>query len=226
MPEPTALFALPGLGLGAEAWQPTLEHLGDRPAYVHLSPGYGRPASGREELDPRRLAEGALAALPPGAGDVVVLGHSAGCQIAAHLTTLAPDRVRALVLIGPSTDPRAATWPRLVRRWVATAVHEPPRQFPVLARQYLRTTFRTMLHGMDVVRRDAILTTLGDVHVPVLVVRGAHDHIAPADWVAEVSRRGGAGSRHVTLSKGAHMVPLTHGPLVAEVVAPFLAELD
>ncbi len=226
MPEPTALFALPGLGLGAEAWQPTLARLGERPAYVHLSPGYGRPARDRAALDPRRLAEGALAALPTDAQDVVVLAHSAGCQIAAHLATLAPDRVRALVLVGPSTDPRAATWPRLIRRWVATAVHEPLRQVPVLARQYLRTTFRTMLHGMDVVRRDAILTTLAGVRVPILVIRGPHDHIAPADWVAEVARRGGPGSRDVTLSEGAHMVPLTHGALVAEVVAPFLAALD
>ena len=225
MPAPAAFLVLPGLGLDSRSWQPTLADLGgERTAYVRLSPGYGRPASSGELLDPQALAQAALEAVPPGAGTLVVLGHSAGCQVAAHLAALAPDRVSALVLVGPTTDPRAASWPGLVRRWLATGVHESPRQVPVLARQYARTTYSAMARALEVVRHDALLETLTGVDVPVLVLRGRHDRIAPADWIAEVASRGGPGSRHLTLPAGAHMVPFTHGQLVADAVATFLDE--
>ncbi|MFW5470682.1 alpha/beta fold hydrolase [Knoellia sp. CPCC 206435] len=229
MPEPTALLALPGLGLGPEAWRPTLEHLtaaGDRRADVLVCPGYGAPAHPRRDLDPRAIAEAALARLPAGDSRVVLLGHSASSQLVAHLARLDPARVAGLVLVGPTTDPRAATWPRLQARWLATAVHETPQQVPALARQYTRTTFRAMARALDAARHDAILETLDAVSAPVLVIRGPLDRICPADWADKVAASGGSGSRHVTLAAGAHMVPLTHGHLVADAVAGFLTELD
>jgi hypothetical protein len=42
------------------------------------------------------------------------------------------------VLIGPTADPHAATWPTLVRRWLRTAMHEWPGQLPLLVRSYAR----------------------------------------------------------------------------------------
>jgi pimeloyl-ACP methyl ester carboxylesterase len=66
---------------------------------------------------------------------------------------------------------------------------------------------------------------VGSVSVPVLVVRGPHDRVCPADWSEAVAQRGGAGSRAVTLSQGAHMVPYTHGELVAALVNELLDAL-
>jgi pimeloyl-ACP methyl ester carboxylesterase len=229
MPEPTALLALPGLGLGPEAWRPTLQHLtaaGDRRADVLVCPGYGAPAHPRRDLAPSAIAEDALARFPTGDRRVVLLGHSASCQLAAHLARLDPSRVAGLVLVGPTTDPRAATWPRLQARWLATAVHETPRQVPTLARQYTRTTFTAMARAMEAARHDAIREALDTVTAPVLVVRGPHDRICPPDWADAVAAKGGSGSRHLTLPAGGHMVPLTHGRLVADAVADFLTELD
>src|SRR3712207_9514982 len=53
--------------------------------------------------------------------------------------------------------------------------------------------------------------TLHQVDCPVLVVRGVHDRICPADWAARVGAP-------VTLPVGGHMVPLTDGASVAEVL--------
>ena len=232
MPAPIALLTLPGLGLGPESWQPTVDHLtpsgrltGGGTAHVRVSPGYGEPARVGDDLAPAALAARVLASLPADAGRLVVLGHSAGAQLAAHVAALDPARVVGLILVGPSTDVRAATWPRLVQRWLPTAWREPKRQVPVLTRQYLRSTVPAMARAMEAARHDSILTTLGPVTAPVLVIRGPHDHISPADWALAVAAEGGPGSRAVTLAAGAHMVPFTHGHLVAAEVSDFLSDL-
>jgi pimeloyl-ACP methyl ester carboxylesterase len=153
---------------------------------------------------------------------VVVFGHSASCQIAAHVAAMNPTRVTGLVLVGPTTDPTAATWPRLIARWLATARHETPKQVPALLRQYRRTGLGAMRRAMDVARRDRIDDTLGHTPSRILVLRGRHDRICPPGWAAAVANSAGAGSRAVSLSAGGHMVPFTHAPLVAAEVAKFL----
>lgn len=211
------LVLVPGLGLGAEAWAPTLRALSPtRPVRVLPLPGYGVGGDGQLDLRPPALAERLLAELepqPPDGTTAVLVGHSASCQIVAAAASLAPDRIRGLVLLGPTTDPRAATWHRLVGRWLATARHEDPRQVPALGRQYHRTGLATMARALDAARRDRIEQTLAGVACPVLVLRGRYDRICPEDWAAQLgdSERRSA----TTVPVGAHMLPLTHGERVA-----------
>ncbi|MDT0212461.1 Imm63 family immunity protein [Rothia sp. ARF10] len=221
------LLAVPGLGLGPEAWEPTLTRLRATPAVadgveVLTLPGYGRPASAGADLSPEALARLVLAHR---GGSVVLLGHSASCQLAVNAAAMAPERIAGLVLVGPTTDPRAASWRGLVARWLRTAVHETPRQVPSLVRQYSRTTLPVMTRAMDAARRDDPTGPLARAAVPTLVVRGHHDAISPQDWTTQLAGLGAPGSRAVTLPTGAHMVPLTHGPLLAETVATFLSDL-
>jgi pimeloyl-ACP methyl ester carboxylesterase len=224
MSERPAFLAIPGLGLRAESWAPTCEALDDnRTTLVQPLPGYGRPAPTGTDLHPRAQAVHLSGRIQPGLGRTVVFGHSASCQIAAQLAALDPSSVAGLVLVGPTTDPRAATWPRLAARWLATAAHETPRQVPSLIRQYRRTTLRGMFRAMDVARTDSIRDSLRQASVPVLVIRGVHDRICPHDWAQAVAGCGGRGSRGVTLPVGGHMVPLTHGSLVAEEIRAFVA---
>jgi pimeloyl-ACP methyl ester carboxylesterase len=229
----SAPFVLvPGLGLGAESWQPTVRALHEAGIVdvarttTALVPGYGRPAGPDDSLAPAELASRMLDRSAP--GPCVLVALSAGCQVAAHLALRAPDRVAALVLIGPTTDPRGGTWPRLVRRWLATARHESPRQGPALLRQYRRTGLRTMARAMDAARRDRIEDVVPLLACPVLVLRGEHDAIAPTDWLELLTGAHPAAGepaprrQHATLSGGAHMVPWTHGAEVAELIGQFL----
>lgn len=230
------VLLVPGLGLGAESWAPMREalHRAGTPdrelTTTALVPGYGRPGRRGVSLAPDVLAGQVLAQAPSGAAFLVV-ALSAGCQLAAHLARLAPDRVAGLVLIGPTTDPRASGWPRLVRRWVGTVRSESMRQVPVLLRQYRRTGLLTMARAMNRARHDRIDAVLSQVDCPVLVVRGPHDRISPEDWTESLTRRPGAGRavapiRHsVTLDAGAHMVPYTHADAVAVLVGDFLTRL-
>jgi pimeloyl-ACP methyl ester carboxylesterase len=218
-----SLVAVPGLGLDDRAWRPTIRALQGPVRHpedvVALLPGYGLRPSGEDDLRPARLgarlAASWLTDLP---APVVLMGHSGSCQIAAHAAGLVPDRVSALVMVGPTTDPRAASWPRIGYRWLRTATRERPGQLPLLARTYTRTGLLWMRRAMDAARRDDLRASLRELGCPVLVVRGRYDRICPEDWAHEVAASGPAGLRVVSLDEGAHMLPLTHGEMLAAVV--------
>jgi pimeloyl-ACP methyl ester carboxylesterase len=216
------LVAVPGLGLSVAVTRRALERV-PAPWSVVLLPAYGRRVPGGTTPSPERLAELLLA--DPAVGDgaaVVLVGHSASCQVVAEAAVRAPDRVRALVLVGPTTDPRAATWPRLAGRWLRTAAHENPSQLPLLVHAYARTGLVSMRRGMEAARRHRLDRVLAAVRCPVLVVRGRHDAICPADWAQELAATARLG-RSETLPAGAHMVPITQPAALAACIAGFLA---
>lgn len=221
-----ALVCVPGLGLDARAWHPTLDALGGATtARVVTLPGYGLRPQPDDDLSPAALG----ARLAGEVGDrtvepLVLAGHSASCQVVLRAALLVPDRVVGVVLVGPTTDPRARSWPALARRWTATAGRERPGQVPYLARTYARTGLAAMRRTMEAARRDDVRETLPPLPCPVLVARGRHDRICPADWAALLARLGPPGSTAATLPAGAHMVPLTHGPDLAALVAGWLGQ--
>lgn len=217
-----ALVAVPGLGLSVAVARRALDRIPGITRTVVLLPAFGHRAPRTEDVAPEPLADLLLADLPRD-GPVVVVGHSASCHIVAEVALRRPDRVAGLVLVGPTTDPRAATWPGLVRRWLRTAVHERPGQIPLLVRAYARTGLVSMARGMDAARRHRLDRTLAGVTCPVLVVRGRADAICPADWAAALAAAAPQGSVE-TLPAGAHMVPVTHPDALAARIAAFLDE--
>jgi pimeloyl-ACP methyl ester carboxylesterase len=223
-PSGTRLVAVPGLGLTVEAPLRALRPLQAVAASTALAlPGYGAPAAPDTALEPPGLAAALLDRL--GALDVgraVLLGHSASCQVVAEAARAAPDRVAGLVLLGPTTDPRAAAWPPLVARWLRTAVWERPGQLPLLVRAYAHTGLGGMRRAMDLARRHRIDAALAAVRCPTLILRGRHDRIAPRDWVDALA---GCcpGARAETLAAGGHMIPVTHPGLTAGRIGRFLS---
>src|SRR3954468_13091618 len=105
--ERPALLLLPGLGLGAEAWEPTVRHLHASSAFRRITvlplPGYGMPAGRRDDLAPATLA-GAVSDPLSGVAPTLVAGHSGSCQVAAHAAARADGTVCGLALVGPTTD--------------------------------------------------------------------------------------------------------------------------
>ena len=65
-----------------------------------------------------------------------------------------------------------------------------------------------MLRALAAARRHDITVPLAQTTAPVLVLRGSHDRIATSA---------------VTMPAGAHMVVMTHGPLVAAAIQTDLA---
>ena len=215
-----ALVAVPGLGLSVAVVRRALDRLPGVARTVVLLPAFGHRAPRMKDVAPESLADLLLADLPTHI-PVVLIGHSASCQIVAEVALREPDRVAGLVLVGPTTDPRAATWPGLVRRWLRTAAHEHSSQIPLLVRAYARTGLVSMARGMDAARRHRLDRTLAGVTCPVLVVRGRADAICPADWAAALAAAAPQGSVE-TLPAGAHMVPVTHPEALAARIAAFV----
>jgi pimeloyl-ACP methyl ester carboxylesterase len=225
VPDEPWLVAVPGLGLSAAVPRHTFDRL-TRPSRVVELPAFGRPAPPGTALAPGDLAGQLLAQLEALAvGRAVLFGHSASCQLVAAAAAQAPERAAGLVLIGPTTDPRASSWPALAGRWLRTAGHEWPGQAPRLVHDYTRTGLGAMRRGLRAARPHRIDEALAAVHCPVLVVRGRYDRIAPADWTAALATAAPHGRAH-TLPAGGHMVPITHPVALAAVVEEFLDTID
>ena len=213
-PDPTVVL-VPGLGLDARAWARVRARLPGRASVVTL-PSLGRRSARGTDLRVEAQAERLLEALvATGADQAVLVGHSASCAVvveAARRSTL----VVGLVLIGPVTDPRARTWPRMLGQWLRTATHERVREACVLVPQYRQTGARSMQRGMDAVRWYRTDLEIARLDLPVVVMRGTQDRIAAQDWcqrLADLSR-----GRLITVDRAAHMVPLTDPDAVATAV--------
>lgn len=215
------VVAVPGLGLSGAVPRRFLDRMPRSSQVVEL-PGLGFPAPLGTPLRPADLARRTLDEIT--ARHAVLVGHSASCQVVVEAAVQAPERVAALVLIGPTTDPRARTWPRLTARWLRTAVWERPGQVPVLLHDYRRTGWGSMRRGLDAARVHDIRPALAAVAVPVLVLRGRHDRICPQAWADELAGIASRGRAH-TLSAGAHMVPLTRPDELATAVGAFLTDV-
>jgi pimeloyl-ACP methyl ester carboxylesterase len=203
---------VPGLGLTGREWHGVRLLLDARTAVLRL-PSMGLGALRGGDLTVEAHADRVAALLP--ARPVVLVGHSASCPVVVEVARRV--QVAGLVLVGPVTDPRAATWPRMVGQWLRTARHERVGEVPVLAPQYTRTGVVSMLRGMDAVRRYRTDEALAGLDVPVEVVRGERDRIAPLDWCEALS------PRVTTVPGGGHMVPLTHPDAVADAVRRVVA---
>ena len=157
------------------------------------------------------LAAELCAALPP--GPVVLVGHSQSCQVVVAAAER-DARVVAVLLLGPTTDPRLLRPTVLARRWLATALGEPWWQVPLVLAQWLRTGPRAMRALWRQVAADRVDERLARVGVPVVVVRGRRDALCPHDWAAHLAACAPRG-RLVELPGAAHMTPHTHPDDVA-----------
>jgi pimeloyl-ACP methyl ester carboxylesterase len=186
----TPLVLVHGLAVSHRYLMPLAVSLADRHA-VHVLdlPGFGLSGDPGRVLDVAEhadhLADWLQAAdLPP----VVVLGNSFGCQVAVELAVRHPDRVRGLVLVGPTMDPAARTLSRQILRWLRDTVREDPLQLPIMVRDVrdagLHRVVGTLVHAL----RDPIEDKLPLVRVPVLVTRGSREPIVPAAWAAAAAR--------------------------------------
>jgi pimeloyl-ACP methyl ester carboxylesterase len=178
---------------------------------VVLLPGMGRRAA-VPSVD--GLADELRAQL--GTGPVVLVGHSQSCQIVVAAAQR-DERVVAVVLLGPTTDPRLRNPARLAWRWLRTSIHEPLWQTPRIVAQWLRTGPRAMVALWHSASPDRIDQRLATLRVPVTVVRGTRDALCPGDWARTLVTAAPDG-RLVELPGVAHMTVQTHPDAVAALL--------
>ncbi|MFG1676626.1 alpha/beta fold hydrolase [Micromonospora sp. NPDC049282] len=192
------------------------------PVYVPDLPGFGlteRPGTAYDVAGHAAFLVDWLAAYR--LGPVCLLGHSFGAEVAAALAARRPDLVRALVLAGPTSDPAARSRRGQIGRWLVDTLREAPWQGPILVRDVIDArpwrVFATLSHSV----RNAIEEDLVRVTAPTLVLAGARDPVAPADWRAEAVRLV-PGARAVTVPGAAHNVVTTAPDPVADAIHDLL----
>jgi pimeloyl-ACP methyl ester carboxylesterase len=188
-------YLMPGLGAFA-AW--TRAHLVELPGFA----GSGEPP---HELSVDEFGQAVahwLSAQPR--RQVVLAGHSSGTQVAARAAVGHPN-VTGVVLASPTIDPVARGPVRLLIRWRQDGRHEPPGLTESHRPEWKRAGPRRLLHLVRAHLADEIEAAVGQLTVPVLVIRGAEDRISTARWGRELAalRPGG---EYVELP-GAHTFP-------------------
>ena len=224
-PPGTPVLLVHGLAVSHRYLTPLAVALADHhPVYAPDLPGFGLSAHPAEAYDVPRHADhlaALLAAyrLPP----VCVFGHSFGAEVAAALAVRHRHAVRALVLAGPTSDPRARSRTGQLRRLLLDLPRESLWQAPVLVRDIAdarpRRVWATLSHSVH----NRIEDDLTRLTVPTLVLTGARDPIAPPAWrdrtAALVPR-----VRTVSVPGAAHNVASTAPRQVADAVRALLGD--
>jgi pimeloyl-ACP methyl ester carboxylesterase len=208
MQPPDRFVLVPGLGLDERSSRRLRARLA---ATVVPLPGMGLA----EPVPPLEvLADRLLDGL--GEGPVVLVGHSQGCQVVT-VAAARDARVAAVVLLGPTTDPRLRSVLGLARRWLATAWAEAWWQVPLIAAQWWRTGPRAMSALWRVAAPDDTDRRLRGMRVPVTVVRGSRDRLCGHAWAVRLAAAAPDG-RLVELPGAAHMTPQSHPDEVVAVL--------
>ncbi len=212
-----------GLVVSSRYMIPLAERLAERThVYAPDLPGFGLSDHPVRPLDIAGLAD-ALAGWmhATGLARAVLIGNSMGCQVIAELALRYPALVDRAVLIGPTTDRHGRHVLAQLRRLLAAAPYEAPGLLGVQVRDTwsagLRETLATARYAID----DRIEAKLPALTLPVLVVSGEHDPLAPPRWAAELAGLLPHGQLHI-LAGGGHALNYSAPDQLLEIVAPFL----
>jgi 2-hydroxy-6-oxonona-2,4-dienedioate hydrolase len=223
-PGKTPVVLVHGVIVSGRYMMPVARELApDFPVLVPDLPGYGRSDPPPSLPSLADLADAAVAAARASGHDrAALVGNSFGAQIAIEAALRHPDAVERVVLVGPTTDPRARSLPRQFWRWLRCARDEDLSVLPVMARDLFDVGSRQAAHLLRVMMRDRPEQTLGQVRQPTLVVRGAGDRIAPGPWSREAADLLPDG-RFATVPGCAHMPNWTAPSALAAVLREFFS---
>ncbi|MER7460679.1 alpha/beta hydrolase [Micromonospora sp. NPDC126480] len=213
-----------GLAVSHRYLTPLAVALADtHPVYVPDLPGFGlseRPATayGVARLADHLAAWLAAYRLPP----ACLLGHSFGAEVVASLAARHPEAVRAVVLVGPTSDPAARSRRGQFGRFLVDTVREAKLQAPILLRDVRDArpwrVYATLTHSV----RNTVESDLVRIAAPTLVVTGSRDPVAPAGWRSQAARLV-PGARDLVVPGAAHNVATTAPEQVADAVRFLLA---
>lgn len=203
---------------------PTAERLAGRyPVFAPDLPGYGLSEDPMHVLDVSELAEFLAGWMTQRRIErAVLVGNSFGCQIIAELALRYPSRVSHAVMIGPTADASARTKARHIWRLARDLLHEPFMLWLLQGRDYLRFGLRWQWQTLRYMLDDRIEDKLPLLRMPVLLVRGEHDPIAPQGWVERLAQLTPDGSLAVVPGAG-HAVNYSAPDALAGLIEVFLS---
>lgn len=171
----------------------------------------------------------------------VIGGMSQGGFVALRAALKAPERVRALILLGTQAgleDPaNVAVYQGMLDDWVTNGpqdelaaivadiiIAKPDENERWTAKWKARPKELIREPGRTLLERDDITDRLGEIDAPALVIHGTEDTAIPMER-AEALADGLTGAGAVVKVPGAHSANLTHPEAVNSAIGEFLAGL-
>jgi 2-hydroxy-6-oxonona-2,4-dienedioate hydrolase len=185
-------------------------------------PGFGLSGKPKRVLSVPELADALAGWMEANAFErASLVANSLGCQIVVDLAVRHPELAGALVLAGPTIDPRGRSAPVQIARWFMDWPGERPSLALAHLQDYARAGLRRTLHTFRHALADRIEDKLPLVQCPTLVVRGERDPIVPQRWAEEAARLLPRG-RLLVIPGGPHCVNYSTPRAFARVVRTFL----
>lgn len=227
------IVAVPGLPGSSRDFRWLAPALNDRFRVVRIDPpGYG--ASPRTEWSGATTAErsGCVTQLITDLelAPVILIGHSAGGAVVAHIARNAPEMVSHAVMIS-STGPESHL-AGTAMRWVAQPLRSAPVRAvlaPAIRKLYAMQGFPGYL--TDDERAFALLdaaafdfsahrANLAGMHTPTMVAWATDDPVIPTSTFHALAEMVPAGPR-LEFHDGGHNVQKTHAVAIAEAITAF-----
>ena len=187
------------------------------------------PGHGQSEMPCARLSISSLSDALEEWLDAVGLerpafvANSMGCQVVTELAVREPGRVGAMVLIGPTVDPRRRSARHQLLSVLRDMGREPVSLIALTAGDEVGVGIPTLLAMGRSALSDPIEERLPLIEQPTTIVRGSNDGFTGDEWVREVVRLLPHG-RLVVVPGEAHAVHYTRPRLVAQIVREAVAD--
>lgn len=146
----------------------------------------------------------------------VLVGHSMGAQVVVEAALQGPDVVGPIVAVGGVVDPGARSAGHQAMRLLTDLFRETPSAVGALLGDWVRTGPRRYLETVPPMLDYPTEEAAVRLTVPLLVVRGDRDPVAPHDWADQLARLAPDG--RLVEVPGAHTVTFTRPDEVAREI--------
>lgn len=217
-----------GLGVSSLYYRELADHLAPHGRVIAVDlPGFGRTDKPERALRMSHFAmvmEDTLADL--GLGDAVLIGHSMGTQVVVETLARRPGIAGSAVLIGPVVNERERRVPLLVWRFLQSVFAETPASVAPSILAWLRCGPRMLLDTVPPMVDYRLEDRLADVDVPVVLLAGAKDRLAPRAWLDRLADAAGGEARVEVVADASHQVMVTHPERVTAAILDLAARDD
>ncbi len=239
-----AVVCIHGLGGSSNTWTPLLRAMRGH-AVVRIDlPGSARSAAGTEALSIERMVQAVIAVCKQlNIAGAHFVGHSMGTIVCQHVAAYQPALVRSLALFGPLACPPEAARPNIRARAQKAASGGAVAMQEIADAIVLGATSASTREALPVamalvreslMRQDAqgyarscealagaLSAALEDITVPVLLVTGDEDGVAPPSTVRQMAQRL-PNARVVVLNRCGHWTPFERPTECAQQLEEFL----
>ncbi|GAB3815576.1 alpha/beta hydrolase [Tessaracoccus terricola] len=209
-----------GLGVSSLYYRELAEALSPHGRVIAVDlPGFGRTDKPGRALRMSHFAmvvEDTLEDL--GLGDAVLIGHSMGTQVVVETLARRPGIASSAVLIGPVVNERERRVPLLVWRFLQSVLAETPASVAPSILAWLRCGPRMLLDTVPPMVDYRLEDRLAEVDVPVVLLAGAKDRLAPRTWLDRLARAAGGTALVEVVADASHQVMVTHPERVTAAI--------